>query len=123
MARDNAKGLRSDSERSNRDRIGETVKRILILVVGVLMLTACDRPGAYFDVESGKFQDVQIYAEWEMSMPYQREIDPPTRVDVIMFPDEMHIYSRTAKERCDDWGGELIFYPKTYQFVCEGVDY
>ena len=67
--------------------------------------------------------DIQVHAEWELEVEHLWDVSPPTRIDIIMWPDSMTIYKQTAQERCEDMGGELIYYPKTQQFMCEDVDY
>lgn len=65
----------------------------------------------------------QLHAEWELEVFHVWDISPPTKLNIIMWPDHMQIYKETAKERCDNMGGELIYNLKTQQFICEGIDY
>lgn len=90
-----------------------------------LALTACDRPILPDTSLPGNNPAIQLHAEWEVMMPHGVwEIHPPSRLDIIMIPDG-NGFELTAAERCATYGGstELIFYPKTDQFICEGIDY
>lgn len=102
------------------------------MTLAAAALTACDRPGTYFDGE--RVQRVQLHAEWEMELRDQDFRSNPNvrawtledgeRLDIIMWPDFMGIYAESAVVRCANMGGaELIWYPKTDQFVCENVDH
>lgn len=95
----------------------------MVLIIAAIGLCGCDKPGTFFDVNTGKTQVVQIHAEWELEQPHLWDIKPPDRLDIIMWPDSMGIYNESAAVRCDNMGGELIYYPKTQQSICEHVDF
>ncbi len=96
---------------------------ILGLLALALPLAACDYPGTYLD-DNGHIVDVQVHAEWELTEAHAPWEMPTmeTRLDIIMYPPNYH-FSPEPAERCDQMGGELIFYPNTSQYICEGVDY
>lgn len=101
-------------------------KKLIVIAaatVASLSITACDTPGHYVDVATGQIQQVQLHHESELEVEHQWDVSPPTRIDIIMWPDHMQIYTKSANERCEDMGGELIYYPKTQQWICENVDY
>lgn len=47
------------------------------------------------------------------------DVSPPDRLDIVMIEDGGQL------ARCDQIGGELIYYPErsVARFVCEDVDY
>lgn len=103
--------------------------RIAALAIAAPIIAACDMPGHYLDPNSGTVQSVQIHAEWELDRGNTWDIAPPMRLDIIMFPDEMELYwdadgnEISVDKRCDAMGGELLWYSRTSQFICEGIDY
>lgn len=108
------------------------MRKLLVLLFPALFLfAACDTtrtttvqvypPRPTFDASSMAFKPVQVHAEWETEIPHT----PWTgfsRIDIIMWPDHMQIYTDSAAVRCDRMGGELIYTPNADQYVCEGVD-
>jgi len=73
--------------------------------------------------EAVSVRRIFIHAEWELEVPHLWEVDPPARIDIIMWPDHMQIYKESAQTRCENMGGELIYNPAQQQLMCEDVDY
>ncbi len=94
------------------------MRKLLVLLFPALFLfAACDTRTTTVQVP----EPVQVHAEWETEIPHT----PWTgfsRIDIIMWPDHMQIYTDSAAVRCDRMGGELIYTPNADQYVCEGVD-
>jgi hypothetical protein len=101
-------------------------KQSLILAAGlVLATTACTPQSFYLDTK-GTAHPVQIHAEHELRTDHAPwNIAPPERLDIIMEVDvtgsEWMI--EAATNRCNDYGGTMVWYEDSDQHVCQGVDY
>jgi hypothetical protein len=100
-------------------------RNFILIALASLFLTACDVPSTLYMDGKGTVHNVRIHAEWEFdSAQGIGNVDPPTRLDAIMHWDYANpITKDSAVERCEKMGGEPIYYPKTKQLMCQGIDY
>lgn len=65
----------------------------------------------------------QLWAEQALVEGGIPNITPPTHLDILMDPRDNMQTGLSMVERCEAWGGELIFQPLDESFICESVDY
>jgi hypothetical protein len=96
----------------------EVVVEKLVEKVTEIPILKVERLVEYVNVEP----NVRIHAEWELELSTPlANIDPPTRLDIIMWPDHMEIYNEFAEVRCEKMGGAFV--KSNGQDICQGVDY
>lgn len=96
------------------------ITRVAVLAGLALAATACTRVEFRdFAVRTHPDGDVVTVLEEDYALHNVPDLHRPQRLDVVM-PDR----DGASVERCDGYGGELIWWPAPVNIAnCEGVDY